>query len=737
MTRKAWQMAAATCAAMAITSASAQASRFEAGAAKVNITPPAYTTESDSEFVPECGATAAQVSELWPGPRLFQFEKPYRDVYGIGKYAPGDPYCESDATKRYEAPYLAGGSGQNRWPKSVDPGNPVEARAVVLSVGSSKVAIVSVDSIGLFNVTMERIRAEVKRLDPSLTQIFISSTHDESAPDPLGLWGPDTGEEGNPESPVAVSSGVDEYYFNWMVPRVAHAVVAADEARKTAKLEVAIGSLPSNVQTCWSSYPFIDDQALPVLQAKGAHGQVIFTLVDVSTHNETLSFSGVPTYTHELSADWAGRMRQALEARWPGSIGVEVAGMLGSVETPTVYEPESTQVLRIPGALHNVPGNPNGCSSVYPEPASGKPVENAEEYLTAYGDSLASTAASALEHPHTVTPQTVKIQQQPLCIELENNLFKLAFAAGLFPDRPSYANSECALEAKLPQAAAGGTSAAPSSSAKGGAESSKLASSIPEAEEPLFLKTGVGVLTLGPLQFAYSPGEVFPFTEIGGPIDEEQMPFPTNCYEPLTENFDCGTPLPMTPYTAAEMSGRYRFLVGLGEDMLGYMFPPGNFVGEEGEAIKEPWVAYEDTTKAGSTDRFGYGHADDAESVGPYVGLEVTDALQGLLAADGHGESVLPGLFVDASGRLSDTPFASGTFSGAVGVEVLEPKHTKPTKLLIGRQASGWANFYGEPDPGTAGTSLPYSVSTRGVILRREHKPLLIEVFAGASELGL
>ncbi len=244
------------------------AGSFEAGAASVDITPPAYTSASDAAFVPTCGTTAAQVAELWPGPRPFQFEKPYRDTYGIGKYAPGDPFCESDATGRYEAPYIAGGSGQNHWPESVDAGNGVQARAVVFSVGSSKVAVVSVDSIGMFDVTMQRIREEVERLDPSLTQIFISSTHDESAPDPIGLWGPDTGEEGNPEAPTAVSSGVDEYYFNWMVPRVAKAVVAADEARTPAKLDVAIGSMPSNVQSCWSSYPFIEDEAMPVMQAR-------------------------------------------------------------------------------------------------------------------------------------------------------------------------------------------------------------------------------------------------------------------------------------------------------------------------------------------------------------------------------------------------------------------------------------------------------------------------------------
>ena len=66
--------------------------------------------------MPACGTTAAQVAELWPGPREFAFEKPYIDKYKLGRYAPGDPYCDADGTDRYEAPYLAGGSGQNRWP---------------------------------------------------------------------------------------------------------------------------------------------------------------------------------------------------------------------------------------------------------------------------------------------------------------------------------------------------------------------------------------------------------------------------------------------------------------------------------------------------------------------------------------------------------------------------------------------------------------------------------------------
>ena len=697
--RVALTMGALLCALLTSAGSAAATPRFEAGAASVDITPPAYTTASDAAFVPACGTTPAQVAELWPGPRQFQFEKPYRDEKHLGRFAIGDAYCESDATGRYEAPYIAGGSGQNHWPESVDPGNGPAARAVVVSVGSSRAAIVSVDSIGMFNVTFERIRAEVEKQDPGLTQIFISSTHDESAPDPIGLWGPGTEE---PESPTAVSSGVDEYYFNFLVAQVAHAVVEADAKRKPAKLAVADGSMPANTQSCWSSYPFIDDQSMPVMQAVARGGQVIFTLVDVSTHAETLSFSGVHSYVDTLSADWPGKMRADLEARWPGSVGVELAGMVGSVETPTVYEPESTQVLRVPGALHGVSGNPDGCRSVYPNPSSGTPVTDAKEFNSAYGQSVADTAAAALSGARPILPKTLVAQQQSVCVELENNLFKAAFAAGLFPDRPGYEDSACTVEAK-----------------KGSAP---------------YLKTGVGVLTLGPVQLAYSPGEVFPFTEVGGPIDAEQMPFPNNCYEPTTENYNCGTPLPMTPFTSAEMTGRYRFLVGLGEDMIGYMFPPGNFVGSEGEATKEPWVTYENQKKGGP-DRFGYGHSDDSESVGPYAGLAVTDTLQELLKRDGPGLQVDPGLFVDAAGHLSDTPFASGSFTGAVGVEVLFPGEKTPRKLIVGKHGvRRWATFDGLADPGTAGTTLAYSVRTRGVFVGKQ--PLLIDVFAGATRLG-
>src|SRR2546430_2787751 len=691
---------------------------LRAGAASVDVTPPPHTTASDAAFVPICGATPEQVAQLWPGPRQFAFEEPYVDVHGVGRFVPGDPYCDANANHRFEAPYIAGGSGQNHWPASVDAGNGPGAQAMVFASGEKRVALVSLDSIGMFNVTMDRIRSAVAQLDPAISQVFISSTHDESAPDPIGLWGPDLSDlPEHPESPAAVSSGVDEYYFDFLVDHVAHAVAQADAAARPAKLSVATGSMPSNTQSCWSSYPFIDDQSMPVLQARDRNGKVIFTLANVSTHAETLAFSGVPSYVTTLSADWPGRMRADMEPRWPGSVGVEAAGMVGSVETPAVYEPESTQVLRVPGPLHNVPGNPDGCRSVYPEPASGTPVAEAHAFISAYGQSIADATAAALQGATTVGAPSISAQQQSVCLLLENNFFVAAFGAGLFPDRPAYADSGCTVQSKPGEGAASPPPGAPDSTSA-----------------PTYLKSNVGVLTLGPIQLAYSPGEVFPFTEIRGPIDEEQMPFPTDCWEQATENYYCGNPLPMTPWISAKMTKRYRFLVGLGEDMVGYLFPPGNFVGDEGEVTSEPWASYETSGANGGRDRFGYGHSDDAESVGPYAGLGVTNALQALLESDGRPSKVVPGLYVDGVGHLSVSPFASAGFGGAVGVKTAPAKGRSLT-LLIGQNARGWATFDARPDPGTAGTGLPYSVRTAGVITNTGGT-LLIDVFEGARALA-
>ena len=788
---------------------------FEVGAADADATPPALDTAQGqaldtAEFVPVCGTSESQIAAVWSGKRLFAFTDPYVDLFGAGQYVPGDPYCDADGSGRYEAPYLAGGSGSNRWPTtSADPAtnggkdlvdpvtgrtatpDPVDVRAAVFQVSGRHVAVVSVDSIGAFDSTFQQIRTVVAKVDPDLAPdaIFISSTHDESAPDPIGLWGPDISQEPAPVNqvngslPTSVASGVDNAYMAFLVKQAAQAIVAADHTLQPAQLEVAQARMPSNTQSCWSSYPYVDTNLVPVLQAKNSQtGLVILTLVNVGTHDETLGFSGNPAYTRMLSGDWSGVMAADLEAHY-GGVGMEMAGLVGSVETPAVYPPLTAtgtqvqpvdgvyedatsapdpgllpEVPQVPGAFHGVPGNPtNGCSSVYPEPVSSsgqqlKPITDALDFQDVYAASVATEAAAALAgSATTVVPSTVEAQAHWMCLELENEQFVAAFAAGLFPGRPAYADPNCTVGASL-----GGNVVGPTPST--------ASATMHPPTVPVYLETEVGVLTLGPIQMAYSPGEVFPFTEVGGPVVDSQMPFPTNCYQPDPTNptdpaaadYTCGTELPDTPMVSAAMTTPFRFLAGLGEDMIGYLFPPGNFVGSISETLESPWNLYEDTTTAGQhgVDRFGHGHPDDSESAGPYVGLSVANALTSLLFQDGSGDRVVPGLFVDAAKNHCDSPFpadavtvgdAAGSwvtgcagFTGAVGVVLVEPGGGS-RELDVGQNGvSGWATYFGTADSGTPATpsssAYPYSTATRGVIVNGA--PLLIDVFSGADDLG-
>jgi hypothetical protein len=94
------------------------------------------------------------------------------------------------------------------------------------------------------------------------------------------------------------------------------------------------------------------------------------------------------------------------------------------------------------------------------------------------------------------------------------------------------------------------------------------------------------------------------------------------------------------------MHAPYRFVDGLAEDMLGYLFPRGNGVGVVGEP-----------GSSDDTDRFGCGHSDDSEATtsqaGDLVGTALVDVLD---QAEGAPEDVRVGRYVLADGTRSRNP---------------------------------------------------------------------------------
>src|SRR5579884_3369727 len=293
-----------------------RAAHFRVGAAVTSITPPAFGQAPGGD-----PADCAQVP-VHSGPRQFAFEEPYVDVHHDGHYDPGDPFVDCNGDGRWDGNLLGGGSGNPRYYDHV--ADPVTARAMVVSNGGRTIAVEVVDQEGLFNVYQERIRAKVAADGYHLSGIFISATHDESAPDSLGLGGV-----------TQTTSGVNNYWVSFMVDRSAAAIERAYRAMRPARIRYTEVLGPANVRQCWSSYPFVDDQQIPVLQAVDRRGRTIVTLASVSQHAETLGFNGGPQ-ADWISADWVGAFRTRLERRL-GGIAIEMAGAVGSVESPEVY----------------------------------------------------------------------------------------------------------------------------------------------------------------------------------------------------------------------------------------------------------------------------------------------------------------------------------------------------------------------------------------------------------------
>jgi hypothetical protein len=562
----------------------ANAAPLQVGAAVGDYTPPAYG-ELDHD-----PADCVPVGDpgVFNGPRAFAFMERYRDENGDGHYSENEPFVDCNGNGRWDGNFIGGGSDAPRFYTHVL--DPVGARAFVVSNGSSTIAVEVLDHEGLFNTYMDRIRQKIAADGYNLDEVFISSTHDESAPDSLGLYGVN-----------ATTSSVNDYWTSYLVEKSAQAIEDAYDAMQPATVRYTVAQEPQNMRQCWSSYPFVDDMRMPVLQAVDAQGNTIVTLGNVNQHAETLGFNPDQVEKVGISSDWPHFFRQSLEQRY-GGVAIEMAGSVGSVESPQVFsDPISGTPQQFFSASH-----PAGCRTIFNPNGTTAPLGyNGETRV--FGEQLADTIAQSLESSaQTSVSSEIWGARRSICVPMSNVLFAAGAAAGIFAHRSGYTDN-CTVE--VPPAPNGSTT---------GTE----------------LKSEVAAFQIGDGEFISEPGEVFPFTFLRSPLGPDDMPFP---------QYD------LPPWPLPHMHAAYRFQEGLGEDMIGYIFPRGNGVGVPGEDPNNP--------SADSTDRFGCGHSDDSEAASSQAGDIVGNALVGLLDSRGlPQERVVTGRYVLPDGSLSRDP---------------------------------------------------------------------------------
>ena len=219
-------MAAIVAGALAPVSA-APARTWFAGAAAEKITPLPFDPKRDLVEFP----TALCPRQIFDGPRPFSFEEPYADLNHDGTFSYGsDLPCDANHNGRWDGLYTSGGVDHlTEWVH-----DDIWARALAVSDGVHTVVIESVTSQGLFIEDDDRIRSGVRAARPGVSAVFVSSTHNESSPDPIGIYGaPDDG-----TGAAGLFSGVDDYYISYLVSQAVRAGTAAVDAMVPAVMRV-------------------------------------------------------------------------------------------------------------------------------------------------------------------------------------------------------------------------------------------------------------------------------------------------------------------------------------------------------------------------------------------------------------------------------------------------------------------------------------------------------------------
>jgi hypothetical protein len=185
-------------------------------------------------------------------------------------------------------------------------------RALVLSRGKLKVAIVSADFLGFPAVLGDKARAQIKGIPPE--NILIGATHTHSAPDPYGF----------PDGKGGTAADLD--YLDSVCASMAEAVNEAVAKLQPAALKIATGEAQGKIAYNYYAERLYDPRC-HVIQAIGADGKPMATLVNYAVHPEVLG-----SRQDICSPDLVGPLCDRLQARGAG-VGIFMNSAQGGMVT--------------------------------------------------------------------------------------------------------------------------------------------------------------------------------------------------------------------------------------------------------------------------------------------------------------------------------------------------------------------------------------------------------------------
>jgi putative sterol carrier protein len=282
--------------------------------------------------------------------------------------------------------------------------NDLWARAIAFHDGQRGFVLAVCDLMAFNRVLAQRVRAglveseALKAAGLKPEDVHIAATHTHSAPDTVGLWGP------NP-----ATSGLDPEYINFLVSVVIKCVNEAAAGLAPARLKVATGSAPGLsrndrfrdiLEACGvRDYASRDipanvevlDPEFAALQVLGPDGSVMATVVNWACHPEM-------SHTNVITADFPHWLRDRLEQQY-GGIAIYWQGAQGGMIT----------------------GNSRPDEDI-----------DASERI---GLALADRVVEALGKGEEVAGAPISAESKTIKVKMENEGFKAGMEAGVLPMR--------------------------------------------------------------------------------------------------------------------------------------------------------------------------------------------------------------------------------------------------------------------------------------------------------------
>jgi len=270
--------------------------------------------------------------------------------------------------------YIAGYDAAEA-PKITGLHDPIYIKAVVISDGTTKIALVSVDAIGLLRDAIEKVKERLDAWGFKRRNVFVFCTHTHAAPDLMGLWGPRLG-----------VSGINKKYAFFVLDGIVSSVLDAEKDAKQVSIYFSSGSSKELIKNY--RQPNDIDGSIAVLSLK---------------KNKTTCIATIWTFTAQ--PEITARKNTQISADYPGIISARIEQERGGI------------------ALFGL----GACGAQSPECC-----EQGFEKLDEFARKLYSAIKEAIAAETKIEDGPIEVREITGTLPVQNGNFTVMFKLGLF-----------------------------------------------------------------------------------------------------------------------------------------------------------------------------------------------------------------------------------------------------------------------------------------------------------------